>query len=290
MTGYGEGRTERDGLSVRVEIRTVNNRHLKLSCRLPDGYAALEPHIESVVRKTLKRGTCYLTLTLERQDEDDEYKINEQRLRSYCTRLKQLSDLLHAEPNLRLDRLLALPGVIETSFRSSDQIEEDWPTVELALNQAIENLTRMRAQEGVAMGNDLLENCRALSANLDRISERAPFIVEAYQQRLRERLNQLLAEFDVQVQAQDVIREVGLFADRVDISEEVVRLRSHLVQLEKVLREPETSGRKLDFLIQEMFREINTIGSKANDVEVSRYVVEIKTITERLREMVQNVE
>ncbi len=140
------------------------------------------------------------------------------------------------------------------------------------------------------MARDLLANGLAVREELQRIRERAPAVVQAYQQRLTERINALLASYDLQIQPSDVVREVGVFADRVDFSEETVRLESHLDQFAAIVRDEEAAGRKLDFVVQEMFRETNTIGSKANDVEIARHVIEIKTVVERIREMVQNIE
>jgi uncharacterized protein (TIGR00255 family) len=253
-------------------------------------YSAIESNVEAIVRKTVKRGTCYLTLNVERDDKKVDTRINEGLLRSYYVRLTELSKSLQIAADVRLDSLLALPGVVRSLGGSSHDAESDWPVIEIALHQAMDNLTRMRSEEGASMAADLAGNCQILSSHLDKIADRVPLIIENYQQRLRDRLTQLLAEFDVRVQPQDVIREVGVFAERVDVSEEIVRLRSHLDQFNEILKEPESTGRKLDFLTQEMFREINTIGSKANDVEVSRHVVEMKAVNERLREMVQNVE
>jgi uncharacterized protein (TIGR00255 family) len=154
----------------------------------------------------------------------------------------------------------------------------------------MENLAKMRAAEGQAMATDLLANCRGIATGLDAIERRAPGMVEGYRNRLEERLKKLLADYKVTLDAGDLIKEVSLFAERSDISEEVVRLRSHLVQFESTMGMAESAGRKLEFLTQEMFREANTIGSKANDVEISQWVIEIKTAIERIREMIQNIE
>jgi uncharacterized protein (TIGR00255 family) len=148
----------------------------------------------------------------------------------------------------------------------------------------------MRAEEGAAMAADLHANCQAITRSLDSVDDRAPLVVEAYGRRLTERLNKLLDQYPVSIDPADVVREVGIFADRSDISEEIVRLRSHLRQFDSTACGEESNGRKLEFLIQEMLRETNTIGSKANDAEIARHVVEIKTAIERMREMIQNVE
>jgi uncharacterized protein (TIGR00255 family) len=158
------------------------------------------------------------------------------------------------------------------------------------LRQALANLAKMRAEEGVALAADLAHNGRQIMEQLDAITKRAPEVVQSYQTRLMQRVEQALSDLNVTVQPADLLREVSLFADRSDISEEIVRLRSHLQQYEAALMLPESSGRKLEFIAQEMGREVNTIGSKANDAEISKLVVEIKTALERIREQIQNVE
>ena len=154
----------------------------------------------------------------------------------------------------------------------------------------MENLAQMRAEEGRAMAADLKVNCRAAAASLEQIEQRAPLVVDAYRTRFEERLKRILAEYEVALDPADLIKEVGLFAERSDISEEIVRLRSHLDQFATTMGLPESAGLKLEFLTQEMVRETNTIGSKANDVEIARHVIEIKTAIERIREMIQNIE
>ena len=167
----------------------------------------------------------------------------------------------------------------------------DWPVIEThAARPRWRTSAGCARDEGRAMAADLAANCRAVAASLDQIERRAPLVVEDYRNRLLDRLQKTLAEFDVALDPADVIKEVSLFADRSDISEEIVRLRSHLEQFQATMELPESSGRKLDFLTQEMFREANTIGSKANDVEIARHVIEIKTAIERIREMIQNIE
>jgi uncharacterized protein (TIGR00255 family) len=158
------------------------------------------------------------------------------------------------------------------------------------LTEALGRLTQMRVEEGRSMASDLSENLRTIARELESVEARAPLVVEAYRSRLTERLNKLLAEVGVRVETADVVREVGMFAERSDIAEEIVRLRSHLEQFAAVMDAAESQGRKLEFLTQEMFRETNTIGSKANDAALARHVIEMKTAIERMREMIQNVE
>jgi uncharacterized protein (TIGR00255 family) len=168
--------------------------------------------------------------------------------------------------------------------------EDDWPLIQETLLAAMENMASMRVGEGKAMATDLAANCNTIAAQLTQIEARAPLVAEAYRARLTDRLQKTLAEYQISLQAGDLVREISIYAERSDISEEIVRLRSHLVQFDTIMAHEESSGRKLEFLTQEMGRETNTIGSKANDVEISRAVIEIKAAIERIREMIQNVE
>jgi uncharacterized protein (TIGR00255 family) len=191
---------------------------------------------------------------------------------------------------VRFDSILALPGVVNELGATFDAAESHWPLIEPVLSEALVNLARMRSEEGKAMLADLNANLQIIARELAQIEVRAPLVIEGYRGRIQERLAKMLVDFGIGIGPADVAREVSLFAERTDISEEVVRLKSHLEQFDKVMQKEETPGRKLDFLTQEMFRETNTIGSKANDAEIARHVIEIKSIIERIREMVQNVE
>lgn len=285
MTGYGDARREEDGLSVAVEIRSVNSRYLKINIRGAES-AALEAKIESIVRKRLNRGTVNVVLRLFRKATAEDYRINLEVVEACQKQLASLS----GEATIDLSTLLTLPGVVEAPSSSGGLTESDWSFVEPVVADALASLEKMRAAEGQAMDDDFKINCAAIATQLEEINERAPLVVASYQNRLTERINALLRDFDTSVTGADVAREVGVFAERSDISEEVVRLRSHLEQFAKISAEKESAGRKLEFLIQEMFREINTIGSKSNDSEIAVHVVEIKTHIERMREMIQNVE
>ncbi len=290
MTGFGEAHTQRDGLDVSVEVRCVNSRYLKLSTRLTEGYSSLEPQTESVVRKRIRRGTIQISIRVNREKSPDDYKINTEVLRSYLSQIESVQKESDQSRQIGLENLLLLPGVVgEESKRFSDAAES-WPLVHETLDAALLNLDQMRSDEGRAMADDLKANLDAVAASLDQVQSRAPLVAEAYRERLTERLNRILAERDVVLDSSDLIKEVGMFADRSDISEEIVRLRSHVEQFTAIMQMDASSGRKLDFLTQEMVREGNTIGSKANDVEIARHVIEIKTAIERIREMIQNVE
>jgi uncharacterized protein (TIGR00255 family) len=253
----------------------------------------LEPEFERVIRRTVRRGTVQVNLRFDRQHNPQDFRVNATALRSY---LEQLRGLSHDLGLGRVDEaglvahLLALPGVVPEPGSMSFQAEEEWPVLERVLVEALARLQTMRQEEGRAMAQEFLQHRDQIAAALARIRERAPTVSDAYRDRLHERVRKLLAELDVDLDRSDLIKEVAIFAERSDIAEEVVRLGSHLDQFQEIMNEPESPGRKLEFLTQEMFREANTIGSKASDVEISRHVVEIKGTLEKIRELVQNVE
>jgi len=290
MTGHGEAHQHADGLSIAVEIRTVNNRYFKLNLRVTDGYLALEPHVEALVRQQIRRGTVQLNLQLGRDHTADDYRINSSVLLGYVKQLEATFGVALGHGSGNLAPLLSLPGVVQEPAAALDAVESQWPAIERVVNDALARLAKMRIDEGRSMAADLTANASAIAEHLAQVETRAPLVVAAYRSRLTEKLNKLLAEVGGRIEPADVVREVGVFAERGDISEEIVRLKSHLEQLDAVLAATESQGRKLDFLVQEMFRETNTIGSKANDAEISRHVIEMKTAIERMREMIQNVE
>jgi uncharacterized protein (TIGR00255 family) len=290
MTGFGEARRQTDDLSVAVEVRTINSRHFKLSYRASEGYAALEPEIESATRTVIRRGTVQLNLRVDRLAGVDDYRINTAVLENYRRQLQAYTGRQEWSDPDDLQMLLSLPGSVTERSSADYDPREDWPAIEPVVQGALAATARMRAEEGVALAADLAHNGRQILELLDAVTKRGPEVVSSYQARLKQRVEQALAEFNVTVEPVDLLREISVFADRSDISEEIVRLRSHLQQYEAALLLPESSGRKLEFIAQEMGREVNTIGSKANDAEISRLVVEIKTALERIREQIQNVE
>jgi len=290
MTGFGEAHRQQGGLAVAVEGRAINRRFFKLSVRASEGYAALEPQIEAAVRKTIRRGTIQVNLRVERAASPEDFKINVEVLNGYRRQLESISGQWKLSGNVPLEALLLLPGVVDDQCSGAGDVAAEWPLISQTLEAAMENLTRMRTEEGRAMAVDLKANCRNVAAGLEQIERRAPRVIEDYRNRLEDRLKRTLAEFQIVLDPADVIKEVGLFAERGDISEEIVRLKSHLEQFDRIMDSPESSGRKLEFLTQEMFREANTIGSKANDIEITQAMIEIKTAIERMREMIQNIE
>lgn len=290
MTGFGEARRHEGDLAVAVEIRTVNNRHLKLSIRISDPYGSLEPHIDAIVRKHIRRGSVQINIRVERLAADDSYRINRHVLEGYRKQLESLYSGWHLSDTVPLAALLPLPGVIdEDAVRRGDAARE-WPLIEATLIEAFGTLSKMRAEEGQALAADLRDNCGLILAELEKIESRLPRVLEDYRSRLLTRVEAALEKFDVAINPGDVVREISLFVERSDVSEEIIRLKSHLEQFDATMAQEESSGRKLDFLSQEMFRETNTIGSKNSDVEIPKHVVEIKASIERMREQVQNIE
>lgn len=284
MTGQGVANATDNGATVTVEMRAVNNRHLKINLRSPDSLITLESIVEKQIRAAVGRGTVNVNIKVQKASRADDYAIDTALLHSYRMQLETESG-----GEIPLEALLNLPGVV----RSSDALSPHVAHSELIVNtvaDALEQFNRMRMTEGEALANDLDNQLQKLTILIQSIRERGPAVIINYSERLTDKLNQLLEKHDVTLSDADLTREIGVFADRCDITEEVVRLDSHISQFLEVMNGDTSQGRKLDFITQELFREINTIGSKANDSTISSYVVEAKTVIERVREQVQNIE
>jgi len=299
MTGFGDARQECEDYSIAVEIRTINSRYLKLNLRTTERFGAIDARIEKVAREFIKRGTINLNVRIGQQAGMDDYHLNPRVLGYYVDQLQAIASERGLDESIRLEPLGLLPGVIVESNSTPHNPEQIWKLVEPVVRLAFENLTRMRAAEGEALAADLCAQCNKIVLCLDQIEMRQPIVAEHYRNRLLERVNEVLSSLKVTLEPADLVREVCLFAERADISEETVRLRSHLRQFEETLHAsppPPTganrgeAGRKLEFICQEMGRETNTIGSKASDADISLQVVEIKTALERIREQIQNVQ
>jgi len=288
MTGHGDASLCEDSLSASVEIRSVNHRHFKLNQRLPDGYGGWEPAVETLIRTHLHRGSINTTITLHHETAPTS-SIDKQLLARYFSQVEEA--LGEAVPPLAelLPALLSLPGTVSQAGSLADP-ESHWPLVQRCLESALDKICQMRRQEGTAMSADLMGNLDEMKGLLQDISERTPVVTQQHRERLEQRITHLLEPHNVELNQADLVREIAIFADRSDISEEVVRSQSHIAQFADVMQEDESNGRALDFLAQEMFREANTIGSKANDSQIAMCVVQLKTCIERIREMVQNIE
>lgn len=289
MTGHGQALVEHNGCAVHVELRCVNGRYFKLNLRAADGQGWLEQRVETLLRNFVQRGTVQMTLRIAGTQSEITHGINVSLIHYYAGQVGKLTAELGLEPGTTIVELMQLPGAIVEMPGTSDDERLVWPVVEAATREAAHNLNQMRGSEGSAMAADFVANLGSLGQFADRIRQKAPTVTQEYRDRLADRLLQLQSDRNP-LDPHDLAREVALFADRCDISEELVRLDSHIRQFREVLDDESPAGKKLEFIIQEMFREINTIGSKANDLTISRNVIELKTIIERMREMVQNVE
>ena len=285
MTGHGQASVQTDQVRVVAEVKTVNNRFLKtnINCDLD---AAHQAKLENLVKQAVTRGSVNLRLKTQVLGGDEQFKLNESVIKSYWL---QLSEIAGSSQAVNVESLLVLPGVFADDV-GEEFYETVWPAAEQATTEALKKLNEMRATEGGVMQQDMQENSHVIAEQLESIKKLAPRVIQNYSKRMTERINSLLESFEVSIQATDIVKEVGVFAEKCDISEETVRLGCHIEQFNQIIGASQSNGKKLDFLIQEMLRETNTIGSKANDVEIANHVVEIKTAIERIREMVQNVE
>ena len=289
MTGFGDATAERGGTHYAVEIRSLNNRYFKPVIKMPETISGLEPEVESMLRERLGRGSITYILKMRTDSAEAAYHINTQALQSYLTQLqaiKGLQEFVHID----LAGLVSLPGVCQEPTDESDEIDKHGATIRELTLKAIDKLNVMRGREGETLFKELLKHVNVIKANLGEIATRAPSVVEDYHKRLTQRVQQLLAKAELSVSQPDLIKEVAVFAERADIAEEIQRLTSHMDAFEAACRTGEHAGRKLDFITQEMLREANTIGSKANDAEIAKRIVEIKGAIDRLKEQVQNVE
>lgn len=290
MTGFGEARHQDERMTVSVEVRTVNNRYLKLSTKCPDIYGAFEGEIDKIVREFVSRGTVMVSVRIERVPKPGDIRISDTAIEAIWEQLKSLSQRNDGAPAGQLSDLLMLPNtVIDEGARNID-LDADWEIIRTQLRLALKNLEQFRLDEGRSMHEQLLKQTQEISEQLTKVRQRAPDVVNEYRTKILERVRKILEETDAKVDPVDLVRDVSIFADKADINEEITRLDCHLDQFTAFLNEKGSTGRKLEFLSQEMFREINTIGSKANDVTIAHCVVEMKAAIEKAREMLQNVE
>lgn len=290
MTGYGWGECSQDGFKVTVELSSVNRKQSELSINLPRELEVLEAQIRDEINQRIARGRLTARVTLHEADgnEGARVRVNRSLAVAYAAELRKLAKELHLKDDLSLDVLVRAPGVFQSDAALGDA-ETFWPSVKKSLETALGMLVKMRTREGGHLKKDLSERVATMRKAVLRVRKEAPLVQKRYRDQLVERIRNAGLE-DLQIDAERLLKEVVFFADRSDISEELSRLQSHFQQFDDCLKSGDPVGRTLDFLAQEMNREINTIGSKANDSLISREVVVLKAELEKFREQAQNVE
>ena len=288
MTGYGSADIERDGQRLTAEVRSVNHRFAEVSIRAPKVVGLFEDQIRQLIVERFSRGKFNLTITWSGAGDSGEVlKVNETVTDRYVALLEQLKTRYHIDHGLDLRTLASLPDVFQWEHTAMSD-EETWKMVKDLVLAACDNMNLMKTREGATLAKDLEARLKLIREHLDIVAERGPIRPQEAKERLMTRLKALLA--DVEMDPTRIAQEVAVMVDRLDCTEECVRLSAHLDQFRQLSEGSELAGRKLNFLLQEMNREANTIGSKSNDVAVTRAVIVIKEEIERLREQVQNVE
>ena len=295
MTGFGRGQYEDENFSITVEMKTVNHRYNEVAIRLPRFLNPLEDKIRKTILKTVNRGRIDVFINADyTSSENCTLKVDKNLAAAYHKALQEVCSAIgleeltlnSAQEVMYLSRCQDVINVKEGFF----DVETVWHKVEQAVNEALKNLVAMRETEGGNIYGDFIYRADLIAEKLTQIEARSPMVVEEYQAKLSERLNNLLADHNITVEPERLLQEVAIFADRASITEEIVRLKSHIKQFKNIINSDQPVGRKLDFLIQEFNREANTIASKANDYTLAQIVVEIKAEIEKIREQIQNIE
>jgi uncharacterized protein (TIGR00255 family) len=289
MTGFGEAGREVDGISYAVEIKTVNNRYFKSAIKLPDTVAFVEEDIEKLLRNHLSRGSVNCSLRLKNVAAKAMFDIDKIAIKGCVEKLAQVAGEMNIDYNIDLAAFLMLPGLVQPVVPDEQEAQKIKDALLGISLKAIEQLKEMRANEGAAIAKDLKAHCATIRERLGQIRGRAPMVIEEYHKKLKKRIEELTAHAQLKLDEETFTREVAMFAERSDVSEELSRLDSHLVQFLQSCDSEEQAGRRLDFISQEMLREANTIASKALDVEIAIWVVDIKCLIDRIKEQVQNV-
>jgi uncharacterized protein (TIGR00255 family) len=305
MTGFGEASGSFGGVHYFVEVRSLNNRHFKATIRLPDELLALEGEIESELRRRLSRGSVTFTATVADQSEHAAYTINHKALASYIAQLQQTPQISGGAVKIDIAPLLSLPGVLQPPINEEERLERSRGAMLALLEKACSELVAMRTREGKSIVADLTAQHDVIAEQLKIVQHHAPQVVSEYENRLKTRVEMMLKDAELIASPPDLIREIAVYAERSDISEEIVRLSEHLRHFTELLSGRggadrgaggegglggKPVGRTLDFLTQEMLREANTMGSKSPHSVISRCVVEIKGAIDRIKEQVQNIE
>lgn len=288
MTGYGRGSIEMDGRSYTIEIKSVNHRYCDLNIKIPKSLLPLEDRIRKTVQSRLNRGKIDLFVTQNLFDKKDVSAfLNKSLADSYFSCLTEIKERYNLRDDVSLSLISKFPEVITTKQEDED-VEELWDGLESALNNALDMMVQMREREGLKLTEDIIIKCKGIKDKVLVIEEKSSDIVQEYTDKLKLRLNDLLKDY--KVDENRLAMEVALLADKASIDEEIVRLKSHLIQVKETLELDEPVGRKLDFIIQEMNRETNTIASKADNLDVINIMLSIKNEIEKIREQVQNLE
>ena len=288
MTGYGRSRQVLDGREITVEIRSVNHRYLEYSARIPRMYGYLEEKLKTFLQSSVSRGKVEVTVTIQNLTGGDTLvQINQALAKGYLDALRSQAEPLGLQDDLTLSTLTRFGDVFTLQKLEEDQ-QVIWSGVEQVATQALEQFLEMRRREGDRLKQDLTQKLATLAQHVDAVEEQSPKTVAAYRQRLLQKMEELLS--DRCIDQQRILMEAGLYAEKIAVDEETVRLKSHLDQFAQMMEQPGPVGRKLDFLVQEINRETNTIGSKAQDLAVTRRVVEMKSEIEKIREQIQNIE
>ncbi len=289
MTGFGEAQLEQAGQLFHLEVRSVNQRYFKAAVYLPEDFAFLEPEVERLLHERLTRGSVTVRLHVRGTGAQAPLPLNVVVLRAY---LDQLRAAAGDDPRVTIDlaTLLTLPGVSQLPDLDESERRRRWSLLSALINSALDRLLVMRVAEGQVLAADLAAQCEVIGRSLAVIRERAPTVVAEYRDRLKARVQELIADSNVRLAEEDLLKEVSVYAERSDLNEEVSRLAGHLEQFRALMQSPVPAGRKLEFIAQEMLREANTMGSKAGDVAIAREIIEIKSAIDRIKEQVANVE
>lgn len=294
MTGYGDATWEDEGLSLCVEIRSLNNRFLKSTIKLPDALAFAEPEVSRVIRDEICRGSVTYTLHMRMTDDGSAFDVNEAAVRHYLRHLEGAQEANKSNANVTIDMatLMQLPGVCRPRVYTDKENRQFLDIIMKLTKEALADLRAMRAEEGQGLRADLEKQLAAMRDHLEALLELSERVPREYHRRLQQRVQEMLSQANLKLDDDMLAKEVALYAERCDIHEESQRLTSHLDTFAEACVSDDNgqTGRRLDFMTQEMLREANTIGSKANDAEISQHVVEIKVAIDRLKEQVQNVE
>lgn len=288
MTGYGRAQKILNGRDIIVEIRSVNHRYYEYTSRIPRTYSYIDEKLKALLKTGISRGKVDVAVTINNiEGKDSEIAVNKSIAEGYVSALRGISDELGLKDDLTLSNLIKLPDIFNIQ-KTPDDEEMVWNDVYEVTNEALEKFIDMRGIEGKLLGENIIEKADYILEMVEKVEELSPQTVENYRNRLYKKLSEVLE--DKNIDDQRILTEAAVFSEKIAVDEETVRLRSHISQLKTILESDEAVGRKLDFVVQEINREVNTIGSKAQDLNVTKIVVEMKSEIEKIREQIQNIE